>query len=529
MIRKIINGIVCDGEGGKPFLGGLEIENGRISRVFYGPSRDVGSDVIDARGQYITPGFIDIHRHHDLCALYDASFGELEIAQGITTVVGGNCGLAAFPNSDRTREAQFRYIEPCLGKMPETNMHLFSEYMDALAKKPLSINVTSLVGAGACATAAMGYESRPMSEAERAQAVAYVEDAMKADAVGLSFGIMYEPECWLSHEDQVAMARMCAKYGGVVTCHMRGEGDSLVESVREIIEICKEAGARLEISHFKATGVRNWGSRIDEAIEVIEAARAEGVDVTCDAYPYTGGATTALSLIPPVVLEGHDLSYLGTKEGAEKLRTEIMKKQDGWDNMVESIGWERTVISGVTLEKNRWVCGKNVAQIAKELGLEDPCEWFGRLVAEEEGKIGVIIMSMSAEDVDKVLKLPYCTVISDGLYGGGSNPHPRLYGAFPKMIREYVVERSIMPIEEAVYKMTALPAQRISLKDRGVLKAGMAADINVFALGAIRDTATFADSKQLAEGISYTLIGGEIAAKDSRLVKGGSGRVLRAR
>ena len=228
MIRKIINGIVCDGEGGKPFLGGLEIENGRISRVFYGPSRDVGSDVIDARGQYITPGFIDIHRHHDLCALYDASFGELEIAQGITTVVGGNCGLAAFPNSDRTREAQFRYIEPCLGKMPETNMHLFSEYMDALAKKPLSINVTSLVGAGACATAAMGYESRPMSEAERAQAVAYVEDAMKAGAVGLSFGIMYEPECWLSHEDQVAMARMCAKYGGVVTCHMRGEGDSLV-------------------------------------------------------------------------------------------------------------------------------------------------------------------------------------------------------------------------------------------------------------------------------------------------------------
>lgn len=527
MIRKIINGIICDGSGRKPYLGGLEIEDGLISRVFYGPSRDEGPDVIDARGKVITPGFVDIHRHHDIKALYDPSFGEIEIAQGITSVIGGNCGLAAFPNSERTREAQFRYIEPCLGKMPETGMHLFSEYMDALAKKPLAINTGSLVGAGACATAAMGYLTRPMTEEERAKAVSYVEDAMKAGAVGLSFGIMYEPECWLSRDDQVAMASACAKYDGIVTCHMRGEGDSLVESVREIIGICKEAGARLNISHFKATGVRNWGSKIDEAIALIEEARSQGQYVTCDAYPYTGGATTAMSLIPPSVLEGHDLSYLGTKEGAKKLREEIYRKQDGWDNMVESIGWERTVISGVTLEKNQWVSGKSVAEIAKELKLDDPCEWFGQLVAEEEGKIGVIIMSMSAEDVDKVLTLPWACVISDGLYGGGGNPHPRLYGAFPKMLREYVRERGLMTLEEAIHKMCGMPAERAGLKDRGLLKAGLKADINVFDPEKIRDRATFADSTQLSEGIDYTLIGGEIAAKDSRLIRRDLGCVLR--
>lgn len=531
MIRKIINGLIYDGSGEAPFRGGLEIENGRIRRILRGDeaaeSARLGS-VIDAAGMAVTPGFVDIHRHHDIAALYDPQFGTLELAQGITTAVSGNCGLSPFPNCPQRRQEQFDYIEPCLGRMPaDSSLHLFSDYMQALEAKKLPLNTAALVGAGACATAAMGYQPRSFTAQEREKAVSYIRDAMQSGALGMSFGIMYTPECYLSEEDMIAMAAECARYGGMVSCHIRGEGNSLVASVQEILRICRKAGAPLNISHFKATGLQNWGHAIGAAIEEIEKARAAGQTVTVDVYPYTGGATTAMSLIPPCVTEGHSLSWLGTPEGAAKLRKEIYREQPGWDNMVKSIGWDRTIIGSVTLEKNAVYSGKSVAQIQQELGLEDPCEWLGQLIAEEEGKVGCIIMSMSPEDVDTVIQLPYAAVISDSLYGGGDNPHPRLYGSFPRIIREYVRERKILTMEEAIRKMTAMPAERVGLKDRGRLQEGYAADINILDPAAVRDTATFTHSKQLAEGIAWTLIGGEIAARNSRRTDGLYGCLLK--
>ena len=518
MIRKIINAMIVDGTGSESFLGGLEIKEGVISRVFRGPSRDIGPDVIDAGGKVVSPGFIDIHRHHDLAAYYDPSFGEIEIAQGITTAVAGNCGLAPFPNSDRTRQAQFDYIEPCLGSVPDKSpVHLLSEYMDLIDQKPMPINMAFLVGAGACATAAMGYEPRPFTKEEREEAVSYVRDAMTHGALGMSFGIMYLPECYLAHEDLVALASACAENGGVITCHVRGEGDMVVDSVKEIIGICKEAGAALNISHFKATGLRNWGILIEQAIDQIDQARAGGQTVTCDVYPYAGGATTAMTIVPPSVIEGKPVSYLGTPEGIRKLKEEIYLPQPGWDNMVESIGWERIMIGSVTKEKNRKYAGKNIAECAA-MEQMDPCEWFGKLAAEEEGKVGIILFSVSEKDVERILKLPYTAVISDSLYGGGDNPHPRLYGSFPKVIREFVREKGLLSLEEAICKMTSMPAERIGLTDRGIIDVGYVADLNIFDPEQIRDKATFTDSKQLSEGIAYTLIRGEIAAKDSRLI-----------
>ncbi|MCI8632391.1 MAG: amidohydrolase family protein [Lachnospiraceae bacterium] len=526
MIRKIVNGRIYDGSGTEPFLGSIELEAGRIVRVRAGAEKAEGPEIIDAHGMAVTPGFVDIHRHHDIAALYDDHFGELELAQGITTAIAGNCGLSPFPNHPQRCLQQFAYIEPCLGKMPsDTKLHLFSDYMEALAKKQLPLNVGALVGAGACAAAAMGYEARGFTPAEREEAIAYVRDAMQSGALGMSFGIMYTPECYLAEEDMVAMARECARQGGMVSCHIRGEGNGLVDSVREILTICKKAEAPLNISHFKATGIANWGRNIGQAIEEIEKARSAGQRVTVDVYPYTGGATTALSLIPPCVTEGRPLSYLGTPEGAARLRQEIEREQPGWDNMVKSIGWERTIIGSVTKEKNRRYCGKSVAAIMQELALEDPCEWLGQLIAEEEGKVGCIIMSMSQEDVDTVMRLPYAAIISDSLYGGGDNPHPRLYGSFPRVLREYVRERGILSMQEAVRKMTAMPAERAGILDRGYIRAGYMADINIFDPEKIRDLATFTEPKQLSEGIAYTLIGGEQtgAGARGRLIKKGKG------
>ncbi len=526
MIRKIVNGRIYDGSGAKPFLGSVELEDGRIVRVRAGAEKPEGAEVIDAHEMAVTPGFVDIHRHHDIAALYDESFGELELAQGITTAVAGNCGLSPFPNHPQRSAQQFAYIEPCLGKMPpDTKLHLFSDYMQVLAKKELPLNVAALVGAGACAAAAMGYETRGFTPAEREEAIAYIRDAMQSGALGMSFGIMYTPECYLSEEDMIAMARECARQGGIVSCHIRGEGNGLLDSVKEILTICQKAEAPLNISHFKATGIANWGRSIGQAIEEIEKARKAGQRVTVDVYPYTGGATTALSLIPPCVTEGRPLSYLGTPEGAARLRQEIEREHPGWDNMVKSIGWQRTIIGSVTREENRRYCGKSVADIMQELGLEDPCEWLGQLIAEEDGKVGCIIMSMSQEDVDTVMKLPYAAIISDSLYGGGDNPHPRLYGSFPRVLHEYVGQRRVLSMQEAVHKMTAMPAERVGIWDRGRIQAGYIADINIFDPEAIRDLATFTEPKQLSQGIAYTLIGGEPAkiGAQGRLIKKGKG------
>lgn len=529
MIRKIINGRICDGSGNEPFLGGVEIQNGKIVRIFRGPSRDFGDDVIDACGKVVTPGFVDIHRHHDLAALYDPEFGKIELAQGITTAIGGNCGLGGFPNDPACIKEQMDYIEPVMGRAPlDTGVHSFPQYLDALEAKGLPLNVGMLVGAGAVTMAVKGFDPRPYTDEERKKAAALVAEAMQHGAVGLSFGIMYVPEAYLSFEDRVALAKECGKYGGTVCTHIRGEGDSLAASVEEVISICKEAKVPLNISHFKVTGVRNWGKGIDEAIRKIEKARAEGQIVTCDAYPYNGGATTAMSLIPPSVIEGKPVSFLGTEEGGKKLEEEIYKLQPNWDNMVESIGWERVVIGSVTLEKNRIYSGRNVQEIAEGMGEKDPSAWFGRFVAEEEGKIGIIIMSMSQDDVDRVLQLPYAAIISDSLYGGGDNPHPRLYGSFPRILREYVKERKVMSLEEAIHKMTSAPAERMGLKGKGLLKEGFDADINIFDLEKVEDKATFVNSRQLSAGIDMTLIGGEIAAENSLMKEDAAfGRLIR--
>lgn len=526
MVHKVIGGRIYDGSGEEPFQGTITIENGKIARITRGKEAAQPGD-LDATGLIVTPGFVDIHRHHDMAVLYDPAFGELELAQGITTAVSGNCGLAPVPSSPEHQAEQLAYIEPCLGKMPENvKMYRFSEYMQRLSKSALALNTASLIGAGAVEAAVMGYESRGFTPAEREKAIELIQDGMRSGALGLSFGIMYHPECFLPKEDLVAMARACGQEGGMVSCHIRGEGNSLVASVREIIEICQEAQVPLNISHFKVTGVDNWGKTIAGAIAVIENARAAGQVVTVDVYPYTGGATTAMSLVPPCVTEGRPLSYLGTSEGAAALRREIYREQPGWDNMVKSIGWERTIIGSVTLEKNRIYCGKSVAQIAAELGLSDPCAWLGELIAEEEGKVGCIIMSMSQDDVDTVMRLPYAAVISDSLYGGGDSPHPRLYGSFPKILREYVKERGVLTLPEAIRKMTSMPAERVRLTDRGYLKEGYAADINIFDPEQICDKATFTHPKQLAQGIAYTLIGGEVAARDSALQAGRYGRLL---
>lgn len=510
--------MVCDGTGREPFPGEVLLEGEKIVRVsgaYEGsqPMGEVDAQVMDGQGMTLTPGFIDAHRHCDLAALYDPGFGRLELAQGITTAVMGNCGLAPAPCEKPLRSQLYAFLEPCLGAAPETSFFpRVSDFIHALEEKPHSLNLGILGATGAITTAAKGFANVPFDPASRKTAEGYVRDAMEAGALGLSCGIMYTPECYSTLEDFAFLAGIAGEYGGYLTSHIRGEGNSLTPSVEEVLEIGRQAGVPVNISHFKVTGLNNHGWGIQRAIEAIEKARASGQDATADAYPYTGGSTTILSLVPPTVLEkakGDVAGFLATKEGEALFREEILQDFPDWDNMVYSIGWDRVIISSVQREEDREFTGKSMAQAAEEAHMTESA-LFCRLVAGNQGRVGVIVMSMAQEDVDRVLCLPYVSLISDSLYGGGGMPHPRLYGSFPKFLREYVGEKKLLSFGEAVKKMTGLPAKRLGLNHRGTIEAGNYADLLLFQPDRFTDRATWENPKQLSTGLSAVFVNGRI-------------------
>lgn len=540
MRTLIKNGLVYDGSGDKPFRKDILIRDGVIEAVTENaetagteapPADSGGLEVIDAKGLVVTPGFIDTHRHCDIDALYNPEFGRLEMAQGLTTVIGGNCGLAPIPAPKKYRRAIYDFIEPCLGIAPEEMaLERFSDYLEELGKRDLPLHVGSLIATGTLKAAIKGYGKGPFTGPEMEQAKAYIREGLEAGAAGLSMGIMYQPECYSARAEIQELISAAVPFGRPLACHIRGEGDNLVSSVKEVIEVTGAAGVPLNISHFKATGVKNWGSEIYKAIELIDAARAAGQDVTVDFYPYCGGSTTLISLLPPAVMEDSvemTLKKLGTERGKEELRREIYREHTGWDNMVTAIGWERILLSSVTKEANRKFTGKNFREAASLAGYEEPADFCSDLLAEEQGKVGIIVLSMSQEDVDTVARLPYSMVISDSLYGVSDCPHPRLYGSFPKIIREYVRERGVLTMEEAVKKMTLLPAKRLSLEGRGMIKEGYHADINVFDPEKVRDYAVYENPKQLCSGFRMIMVDGTIAVSDDLLLKRNCGSVIK--
>ncbi|NLO85793.1 MAG: amidohydrolase family protein [Clostridiales bacterium] len=502
----IKNGRLYDGSGDAPMMADLLTDGGIIAKIGAGLTDDA-DEVIDASGLAVTPGFVDIHRHCDLALMRDPDFGELELRQGITSTIVGNCGLAPVPT--RNDAAFDEYMEPVLGEVVG-GLTDYLSYTAALKAAKLPINVGYLAAAGAVRYAVKGFDPSPCSEDEINAQRALVAQAMACGAKGLSLGIMYKPECYMSLAEHIALAEEAARFGGVLSTHIRGEGNSLVQSVKEVIQIARAANVRLNISHFKATGISNWHSAVYEAIDCINAARAEGTEVTVDLYPYAGGATTLLSLVPPS-LQQQDPAFFATDLGRDALKAELEREHEGWDNMAKSIGWERIIISSVSMASHSAYQGKNLQEIA---GSAHPVDMLAELLATEGNRVGVILMSMSWDDVHAIANLPYAALISDALYGGGENPHPRLYGAFPKAIREWVHEQKRMPLETMIWKMTGMPADRVGMGDRGRLQAGKRADILVFDPKMLRDRATYAQPRQMATGMHTVIVNGVKAAQN---------------
>lgn len=539
MPTKIENGMIVDGSNSLPYLGDIIIDGERIVAV--GPSGTLDpklvvscTEVINAQGKVVTPGFIDMHRHCDAKPFYGNEFGQCMLLQGITTTVVGNCGISMTPapaNKDAARE-MYKFHEPVLGPIDENLASTYADYQKALSDKAMPLNMAAMIGFGSIKISLKGFKDEPMTEEEIQAAYNIIDEALSLGAPGISVGIMYIPECYTSTEEYVKILSAAGKHKAVVTCHIRGEGDSMVESVREVIEIGRKAGCAIEVSHFKSCGMKNWGKEIYKAIALINEARAQGQDVTCDFYPYEGGSTSLTTMVPPVYIKGdmaQALERMGTEEGIAEFRSLISQEFDNWDNFAITLGWDRILISGVTKESNRKYLNKTVQQCAEEFGFKDVSEFVCRLLHDEKGNVAIINMSMRQDDIDAVAKLPYSIIISDAIYADTDTPHPRMYGAFPKAIREYVNERHVLTLEQAVHKMTKLPAQRMCLQERGELKAGNYADIAIFDLHKFKDNATWAQPTKMAEGLDYLFCNGQLVVKNSQVVNSQAGRLLKVK
>ena len=365
------------------------------------------------------------------------------------------------------------------------------------------------MGTGAVRIAVKGFSEIPFSKRELDTACGLLTEAFEQGARAVSAGIMYVPECFNTREEWYALCQEAARHDRLFTFHIRGEGDGLLSSVKEVIDFARETGVRINISHFKSVGRANWKRDIYEAVSLIERS---GMDITADVYPYDGGATILGSLLPPVLSAAYGerlCSALGTPEGVKALEEALDKTWEGWDNMLRAIGSKRILISSLEREENQWMIGRSLEEIVKEGNFSSEAQAIARLMHEEDGKAGIIAFSMCPEDVEYVLSLPFTSVISDALYGGGSHPHPRLYGAFPKVIEEYVCRRKLLTLQEAVHKMSGKPAQRFGLEKRGLLQEGYKADLLLFRPEKVRTGASYLDPCVEAEGMQLVFVDGK--------------------
>jgi len=494
----IQSGLIIDGSGNEPYIGDVLIVDDKISAIGKLPTNAKENAInINANGRVVTPGFVDIHRHADYAVFRD-NFGAIELAQGITTAITGSCGLTPYPYSPDMADT----LSPVLGEKPHfLVLDSFAAYEDALSSQPLPINIGGMIGSCSIRAGVKGLDSTAFTKQEIEIAKHITDDGMAAGALGISLGIMYKPECYSTVQEMAEVSRVAAQYGGTLTAHIRGEGDSLVQSVQEVIDIAQRADLPLQISHFKCCGTENWGKGIYSAIEVINNAR-KNHQIGVDFYPYAGGATSLLSLLPPEFPRN-------LWADASALKSALLLKYENWDNYVMSLGFERIVLN--SLAKFIDYNGKNVAEICADSG-ECPYSVISKVLVGEEGRAGVIVMSMSSEDVDIVAKLPYASVISDALYPQNiQTAHPRTFSAFPKIIRDFVLGRQVLTIQEAIKKMTMLPAQALNIRNRGLLKPGYFADVNIFSPENLKDNSNFTQSGLLAQGVEDVIVNGKLA------------------
>jgi len=525
----IRNAHIIDGTGSPWYSGDLAIQAGRVAAIGQ-LAQAQAKQSIDAHGLVVAPGFIDMLGQSEFTILVNPHLPS-KIYQGITTEITGE-GNSIAPLNDRIAKADSATYDHFQIKPDWTT---FRQYFARLERQGMGINLASYVGATTVRRMVIGDDNRPPTPAELDRMRQLVRDGMRDGAAGVSSSLQYAPAPYASTDELIALATEAAKMGGTYATHMRSEGDAIIPAIDEVIRIAREAKIPAEIWHLKAAGKANWG-RMPEIIGHIEKARQSGLDITADTYAYTAWFNTFSAFIPPWAHDGGDAKLIERlKDPAmrARIRKEMQTPSKTWDNEWQEIaGPESILVSVVHNPKLRPLQGKTIAQIAK-LWNKDPIDTVFDLLIEDDAFTSVAVFGMSEPDVLLALQQPWVSVCNDsqgtapdGLLGR-EHPHPRAYGTFPHILRKYVREDGKLRIEETIRKFSALPAQRMHLTDRGVLKKGMWADIVIFDPATIRDGATFENPNQLSEGMQYVLVNGVPVIANGKQTDVLPGKVLR--
>lgn len=522
----IKNGLLIDGTGKKAYQGDIAVTGEKITKIG-NEILEEAKRVIDAEGKIVAPGFIDVHTHDDL--VFDRDEMNLpKLRQGVSTVITGNCGFGAAPVTEICQKAMIDYNAPILGEqIKDFWFDEFSDYLDHMEKIPKSMNVACLLPHATVYMSVNGFCDKPLSEKELDRAVDYVREAMDAGAFGLSFGLMYAPGCYSEKKEIEALAKEVGAKGGIVTIHMKSESEHFKDSISAAAELSKTCRVPVEISHLKNVGKEYWGN-MQGTLSWLEQLLEDGADLSFDMYPYTMGSTTMAILFPTEYLR-EGVEILNKNLSDIKIRKEIsLRLKETWgeeDNLSLLCGWENVIISSVKSEKNNHILGKSIDQIATEQGKE-PDEVMMDLFCEEEGEVSVLLNHIAQKDMEQTVMFQRVSVASDGLPGAKS-PHPRLYGTFPKFLREFVREKKLLTWEEAIYKITSQPAVRFGIEKRGALKEGYFADLVIFDREQITDRADFEEPKNFPEGIEYVIVNGCTAWQRGGISEAGQGKLLR--
>jgi N-acyl-D-amino-acid deacylase len=522
----IKNGVVVDGSGASRFKADLAVKGETIVAIGH---LDAGhaTRIIDVNGQVIAPGFIDMHSHGDF-TLPACPTADSLVHQGVTTAVIGQCGQSLSPLLPETRGEIISSLETREFPIPWDQWSDFASYLDFMKALGLSINIVPLVGQGTIRAGVMGFVSGRADSNQMMAMKAEVVKALEAGAIGISTGLIYPPGSYASTEELIELIRPVGERKGFYFSHIRGEGKTLIEAVAEAIRIGRETGASVQISHLKASWPSNWEKQTG-AIELIEKARQEGLDVTADAYPYVAGATSLKSVLPGWAHEGGKEAIL--KRLSDPATRKKMIEDMRQEGISQDSSWERFLVSGSPHRPE--YAGRYVSDAAKE-AQKTPEDWVFDALIETELDMGIIIFGVSEENLRKVLKHPMVMVGSDshilpieGPLAIGV-PHPRTFGTFARIIGRYVREENVLDLEEAVYKMTGLPAGKLRLSDRGLIKVDFKADLVVFDFKTIIDQADFNDPFHYPSGISYVLCNGKEVISQGKHTGARPGQIIRS-
>ncbi|MEK7197683.1 MAG: D-aminoacylase [Nitrospirota bacterium] len=543
MIDLLIkNGTVFDGTGGEPFQADIGINKDKIAFVISNSKFKIQNPkkVIDARGLAVAPGFIDTHAHSDFTLLADPR-AEGKILQGVTTEINGNCGLSAAPLYNEA----FEHREKDLKELGiKERWSTFEEYFRILKRRSIALNFVTLTGHGNIRASVIGYKDKKPDGKDLKKMQVLLRQALDAGAIGLSTGLIYPPGIYSDTEELIELCKVLSQNlksphppfskggrggitGGIYTSHMRSEGKGLIESIKEIIRIGKEAKIKVHISHIKTAGKENW-HKIGEAISLIENARGKGIKVTCDRYPYTASSTDLDTILPSWTYDGgagQELKRVKSLKVQEKIRKEIFERIHDEDY------WGSVSVSSVISQKNKWMEGKSLFYISKKMKKSSVDTLF-KILIDEKLRAGAIFSSMNEDNLQRFLSLPYTMIGSDSSARSFSGttctgkPHPRTFGSFPRFLGKYVRDEKLMSMNEAIHKITMLPAKTFGIRGRGIIKKGAFADIVIFDAKKIIDKATFDNPFLKPAGIYYVIVNGVPAVSEGKFTGQTAGRIL---